>query len=79
MDIDTLFQPRNFLNARAVPAFPLKDINASEDLLLKYLDALALITFDRYKKLTEMVEEYIIPEVAWLSYLFYLNKGNFVH
>ena len=31
------------------------------------------------KILTEMVEEYIIPEVAWLSYLFYLNKGNFVY
>ena len=30
------------------------------------------------KILTEMVE-YISPEVAWLSYLFYLNKGNFVY
>ena len=29
--------------------------------------------------LTEMVEEYIIPKVAWLSYLFYLNKGDFVY
>ena len=101
MDIGTLFQAWNFLNARTVPASPLKDINASEDLLLKYLDALVLTTFDNYKKvsnmemtdrnyssknralmdkiLTEMVEEYIIPEVAWLSYLFYLNKGNFVY
>ena len=61
MDIDTLFQPRNFLNARAVPAFPLKDINASEDLLLKYLDALALITFDRYKKASDIEMTEMIP------------------
>ena len=79
----------------------MKDINASEDLLLKNSDALVLTALDSYKKannmeitdrndssknralmdktLTEMVEEYIIPEVAWLSYLFYLNKGNFVY
>ena len=31
------------------------------------------------KTLTEMVEEHIIPEVAWLSYSLYLNKGNFVY
>ena len=101
MDIGTLFQARNFLNARAVPASPVKDINASEDLLLKYSDALVVTVFHRYKKadnmeitdrndssknralmdktLTEMVEEYIIPEVAWLTYLFYLNKGNLVY
>ena len=101
MDIGTLFQARNFLNARTVPASPMKDINASEDLLLKYSDALVVTVFDRYKKadnmeitdrndssknralmdktLTEMVEEYIIPEVAWLTYLFYLNKGNLVY
>ena len=92
MDIGTLFQARNFLNARAVPASPMKDINASEDLFLKYSNALVLTAFDKYKKarnieitdrndssknralmdkiLTEMVEEYIIPEVGWLSYLF---------
>ena len=92
MDIGTLFQARNFLNARAVPASPMKDINASEDLFLKYSDALVLTAFDKYKKarnieitdrndsrknralmgkiLMEMVEEYIIPEVGWLSYLF---------
>ena len=92
MDIGTLFQARNFLNARAVPASPMKDINASEDWFLKYSDALVLTAFDKYKKarnieitdrndssknralmdkiLTEMVEEYIIPEVGWLSYLF---------
>ena len=101
MDIGTLFQARNFFNARAVPASSMKDINASEDALLKYSDALVLTAVDRYKEannmeitdgndsiknrplmdkiLTEMVEEYIIPEVAWLSYLFYLNKGNFVY
>ena len=101
MDIGTLFQGRNFFNARAVPSSPMKDINASEDLLLKYSDALVVTVFDRCKKannmeitdrndssknralmdktLTEMVEEYIIPEVAWLSYLFYLNKGNLVY
>ena len=101
MDIGTLFQARNFFNARAVPASSMKDINASEDVLLKYSDALVLTAFDRYKEannmeitdrndsiknrplmdkiLTEMVEEYIIPEVAWLIYLFYLNKGNFVY
>ena len=92
VNIGTLFQARIFLNARAVPASPMKDINASEDLFLKYSDALLLTVFDKYKKarnieitdrndssknralmdkiLTEMVEEYIIPEVAWLSYLF---------
>ena len=31
------------------------------------------------KVLTELVEEYIIPEVAWLHYLFHLNKGDFVY
>ena len=92
MDIGTLFQARNFLNDRAVSASHMKDINASEDLFLKYSDALVLTAFDKYKKarnieitdrndssknralmdkiLTEMVEEYIIPEVGWLSYLF---------
>ena len=31
------------------------------------------------KILTEMVEQYIIPEIAWLRHLFYLNKGDFVY
>ena len=101
MDIGTLFQARNVLNARATSASSMKDIIASEDVLLKYVDAPVLTAFDRYKEannmeitdrndsiknrplmdkiLTEMVEEYIIPEVAWLIYLFYLNKGNFVY
>ena len=101
MDIGTLFQARNFLNAGAVPAFPMKDINAREDLFLKYSDALVLTAFDTYKKarnmeitdrndssknralmgkiLMEMVEEYVIAEVAWFSYLFYFNNGNFVY
>ena len=101
MHIGTLFQARNLLNARAVPASPMKDINASEHLLLKYSDVLILTAFDMYKKannteiadrndssknralmdkiVTEMVEEYIIPELVWLRYLFYLNKGNFVY
>ena len=50
MDIGTLVQARNFLNARAVPASAMKDINASEDLFLKYSDALVLTAFDKYKK-----------------------------
>ena len=101
MDIGTLFHAKKILNARAIPASPMKDINASEDLLLKYSDALVLTAFDRYKKarnmeitdrkassknralmdkiITELVEEYIIPEIAWLHYLFHLNKGDFVY
>ena len=50
MDIGTLFQARNFLNAKAVPKKPMKDINASEDLLLEYSDALLLAAFDDYIK-----------------------------
>ena len=54
MDIGTIFQARNFLNARAVPVSPMKDINVSEDLLLKYSDALVVTVFDRYKKANNM-------------------------
>ena len=54
MDIGKLFQARNFLNARAVPASLMKDINASEDLLLKNSDALVLTAFDSYKKANNM-------------------------
>ena len=94
------YSRQKILNARAVPVSPIKDINTSEDLLLKYSDTPVLNAFNKYKKarnieitdrndssknralmdkiLMKMVEEYVIPEVAWLSYLFYLNKGNIV-
>ena len=54
MDIGTIFQARNFLNARAVPKSPMKDVNASEDLLLKYSDALLLASFDEYVKTNDI-------------------------
>ena len=50
MDIGTLFQARNFLNSKSVPASPMKNINACEDLILKYSDALLLSAFDDYIK-----------------------------
>jgi len=50
MDIGTLFQARNFLNARAVPGSPMKNINACEELLFKYADALLIAAFDHYCK-----------------------------
>ena len=48
MDIGTLFQSRNFLNARTVPSTPMKDVNACKDLLLKYTDALLILAFRHY-------------------------------
>ena len=48
MDTETLFQARNFLNAKTVPALPMKDINAFEDLLMKYSEALTIAAFHRF-------------------------------
>ena len=45
MDIGTLFQARNFLNSTSVPKSPMKDINACEELLLKFSDALLVTAF----------------------------------
>jgi len=54
MDIGTLFQARNFLNARAVPGSPMKDINACEELLFKYADALIITVFKYHLKLNNI-------------------------
>lgn len=54
MDIGTLFQARNFLNARTVPASPMKDINACEELILKYSEALIITAFDKFKNETNI-------------------------
>ena len=48
MDTGTLFQARNFLNAKTVPASPMKDINACEDLLMKYSEALTIAAFHHF-------------------------------
>ena len=45
MDTGTFFQARNFLNAKMVAASPMKDINACEDLLLKYSETLPIAGF----------------------------------
>ena len=42
-DIGTLYQARNFLNARNVPVDPTKDVNVCEEFLTKYDDALLFI------------------------------------
>ena len=47
-DIGTLFQARNFLNARTIPSLPMKDINACEELLMKYCKALTVAAFQNY-------------------------------
>ena len=49
MDTGTLFQARNFLNAKTVPASPMKDINTCEDLLMKYSEALRIAVFHHLK------------------------------
>ena len=48
MDTVTLFQARNFLNAKTVPASPMKDINTCEDLLVKYSEALTIAALHRF-------------------------------
>ena len=48
MDTVTLFQARNFLNAKTVPSSPMKDINACEDLLMKYSEALTIAALHRF-------------------------------
>ena len=48
MDTGTLFQGRDFLNAKTVPASPMKDINACKDLLMKYSEALTIAEFHRF-------------------------------
>lgn len=45
-DIGTLYQARTFLNARSVPSKPMKDVNACEELLLKYSEALIIAAFE---------------------------------
>ena len=45
MDTGALFQARNFLNAKTVPASPTKNINACDDLLIKYSEALTIAAF----------------------------------
>ena len=45
-DIGTLYQARSFLNAKSVPKDPMKDVNASEELLIKYSQALLLAAYD---------------------------------
>ena len=54
MDIGTLFQARNFLNARTVPASPMKDVNACEELLMKYLEALTITAFRTFLTTTDL-------------------------
>ena len=48
VDTVTLFQARNFLNAKTVPASPMKDINTCEDLLVKYSEALTIAALHRF-------------------------------
>ena len=48
MDTVTLFQARNFLNAKTAPASPMKDINTCEDLLVKYSEALTIAALHRF-------------------------------
>ena len=48
MDTGTLFQARNFLNAKTVPASSMKDINACEDLLMKYSEVLTIAAFHHF-------------------------------
>ena len=48
MDTVTLFQARNFLNAKTVPASPMKDINTCEDLFVKYSEALTIAALHRF-------------------------------
>ena len=48
MDTETLFQGRNFLNAKTAPASPMKDINACEHLLMKNSEALTIAAFHRF-------------------------------
>jgi len=45
-----LYQARVFLNARSVPKDPMKDVNACEELIFKYSEALILSAFERVKK-----------------------------
>ena len=52
-NLGTLYQARNFLNARSVPKSPMKDINACEELLLKYCESL---TIAAYNQLTEQFD-----------------------
>ena len=48
-DIGTLYQARNYLNARSVPSSPMKDINATEELIQKYSETLILTAFEELK------------------------------
>uniref|UniRef100_A0A7M5VF96 C2H2-type domain-containing protein n=3 Tax=Clytia hemisphaerica TaxID=252671 RepID=A0A7M5VF96_9CNID len=47
-DVGTLYQARNFLNARNVSKEPMKCVNACEELLNKYTEALTLAAFHEY-------------------------------
>ena len=43
-DIQTLYSARNYLNERNVTEDPIEDLNACEELILKYTDCLVLCT-----------------------------------
>ena len=49
-DVGTLFQARNFLNARNVKRDPMKCVNACEDLMMKYSEALIVTAFKTHCK-----------------------------
>ena len=53
-DIGTLFQARNFLNSRTIPSSSMKDINAYEELLMKYCEALTVSAFQNYLTQTKI-------------------------
>ena len=69
MDIGTLFQARNFLNTRTVPKSPMKDINACEDLLLKYADALTITAFRSYCEKNNIVLKDLQDNVISREYI----------
>ena len=49
-DIGTLYQARNYLNARGVKTDPMKAVNDSQELIEKYSEALLLSATDQLKK-----------------------------
>ena len=49
-DVGMLYEARTFLNARSVPATQMSDVNACEELIFKYTDALLLTSYEELCK-----------------------------
>ena len=77
-----MYQARNFLNARNVTSDPMKNINACEELLFKYSEALVIVAFNQLKEddpalIDRMIEKKV--RVSLMKLYHSLSQNSFSH